>query len=149
MIYIGSDHGGFELKEYIKKLLSRLGYAFTDLGAYSFNPDDDFPDFSFAVAKRVATEKRAKGILVCRSGQGACIAANKVNGARATQGWDQESAKRSRNDDNSNILCLGGDFLKRKEVESLVSTWLKTPFAGLTRYKRRLKKIEHYEKHSR
>ena len=146
MLYIAADHGGFALKEEIKKYLSRLGVSYEDLGAHSFIPTDDYPDVSFALAKKVASQKNAKGVLVCRSGQGACIAANKVRGIRATQSWNQESAKRSRNDDNSNIICLGGDFLTSKEMQSIIKTWLMTPFAKLPRYKRRLKKIADYEK---
>lgn len=149
MIYIGADHGGFELKEQIKKFLARSGHAFIDLGAHEYSVTDDYPDFSFLLAERVGKEKNAKGILLCRSGQGACVAANKVVGVRATQSWNTETARRSRTDDDSNILCLGADFLSQKEVQSIITAWIKTPFSKLTRHKRRIDKIIHYEKHSR
>ncbi|MDP2630625.1 MAG: RpiB/LacA/LacB family sugar-phosphate isomerase [Candidatus Uhrbacteria bacterium] len=149
MLYIAADHGGFELKEHIKKFLARTGHPLTDVGAHSYVATDDYPDFSFALAEKVAKGKNAKGILLCRSGQGSCIAANKVPGIRAAQSWNAESARRSRTDDNSNILCLGGDFLSQKEVESIISTWLKTPFSKAARHTRRIKKITQYEKNSR
>lgn len=149
MIYIAADHGGFTLKELIKKFLTRSGYKVTDLGAHKYTATDDYPDFSFALAEKVSKNKNAKGILLCRSGQGACIAANKVPGVRASQSWNVETARRSRADDDSNVLCLGADFLSRKEVETIVMAWLKTPFSKLTRHKRRIKKITQYEKYSR
>lgn len=149
MLYIAADHGGFELKEHIKKFLARTGHPVTDVGAYSYVSTDDYPDFSFALAEKVAKNKKAKGILLCRSGQGACIAANKVAGIRAAQSWSAETARRSRTDDNSNVLCLGGDFLSKKEVQSIISTWLKTSFSKLPRHKRRIAKITQYEKNSR
>ncbi len=148
MIYIGADHGGFALKELIKKFLTRSKYTFIDLGAHEYSADDDYPDFSFALAKEVAEHKNAKGILLCRSGQGACIAANKIIGIRAAQSWNVESAQRSRADDDSNVLCLGADFLSQKEVETIITAWIKTPFSKLARHKRRIKKIALYEKNS-
>ncbi|MBI4599441.1 RpiB/LacA/LacB family sugar-phosphate isomerase [Candidatus Uhrbacteria bacterium] len=149
MIYIAADHGGFELKEQIKKFLARTGHKAIDLGAHEYTATDDYPDFSFSLAEKVAKNKNAKGILLCRSGQGACIAANKVPGIRASQGWNVASACRSRADDNGNVLCLGADFLSQKETLSIVTAWLKTPFSKLARHKRRIKKISQYEKHTR
>ena len=149
MLFIASDHGGFVLKERIEKFLTVRGHKVVDLGALEYTADDDYPDFSFALANVVSENKNAKGILLCRSGQGACIAANKVMGIRATLSWNVETARRSRTDDDSNVLCLGADFLSQKEVEDIVTAWLKTPFSKLARHKRRIKKITLYEKNSR
>ncbi len=148
MLYIGADHGGFELKEQIKKFLARSGHKIIDVGAYTFNAEDDYPDFSFALAEKVAKSKNSKGILLCRSGHGACIAANKVPGIRAAQSWNKESACRARSDDDSNVLCLGADLLSLKEIQPIISAWLKTPFSKAPRHKRRIKKITQYEKNS-
>ena len=144
-IFLGSDHGGFTLKEHIKSFLEKRGYAVLDIGAYSYKKTDDYPDFAIPLAEHVAAVKDSFGILLCKSGQGACVAANKVRGARATQSWNEASACASRRDDDSNILCLGSDFLTKKTAETIIQAWLATPFSGLSRHSRRIKKITVYE----
>ncbi len=144
MIYIGADHAGYNLKEEIKKYLDELGYQSEDLGNKELDPQDDYPDFAFEVAKKVA-ETGEKGILICGTGIGSCIAANKIKGARAAQAWDEFTAAQSREHNNSNILCLGGRVLDAETAKKIVRIWLETEFSGEERHMRRLKKIEMWE----
>ncbi|MBI2564737.1 RpiB/LacA/LacB family sugar-phosphate isomerase [Candidatus Woesearchaeota archaeon] len=151
IIYIGADHAGFELKESLKKYLSKLGYKIKDLGNTKFDPKDDYPDFAFSVAKQ-ASKTKSKGILVCGSAEGVCIAANKVKGVRAVPVWTVSIAKLSRKHNDANVLCLaGGGMLEKgkglsnKLAEKIVLTWLRTPFSKEKRHVRRLKKIKKYE----
>lgn len=142
MVYIGADHAGFEMKEQIKKFLSVSGAPFVDLGALAFDKNDDYPDFAHAVAKAVSKKRNSRGILVCGSGQGVCIAANKIKGARAALAWSVATARASRIDDDANILCLSARYLKLPMIRSIIAAWLETPFSGHLRHKRRLRKIE-------
>ena len=143
-IYIGSDHGGFKLK---KELISYLQKKFTiiDVGPHTLNPQDDYPDYVIPLAEKVS-KSRNLGIVICRNGQGVCIAANKVKGIRAVTGFSQKEAKKTRLDDNANVLALPADYLTQKEAKKIVMVWLKTSFSNATRHKRRLKKISKYEK---
>src|SRR3989339_1180685 len=102
-IYLGADHNGFAIKEYIQDYLEAKGYKVEDLGNVKLNPRDDYPDYAKAVAKKVQKNQDALGILFCGSGQGMCITANKFKGVRATLAWSAGVAKKSRHDDNSNI----------------------------------------------
>lgn len=145
-IYIGADHAGWELKEALEEYLQEKNYTVVDMGNENLVNDDDYPDFGYAVAKRVATDANAHGIVICGNAQGICIVANKVKGVRAATGFDQEVAKSSREDDNSNILCLPGRHLNKKEAIQIVDTWLTTEFGGADRHVRRLKKVEEIEK---
>ncbi len=143
MIYLGSDHGGYALKEDLKKFLKKEKINFTDLGPSSLNPKDDYPRFSEKVARAVQKDlKNNKGILICRSGQGVCIAANKFAGIRAALSWNELLAKASRNDDNVNILCLPSDYISAEVAEDITKIWLITPFSGEDRHQRRLAEIE-------
>lgn len=144
-IYLGADHGGFKLKEKIKTWLTEWGFEFEDLGAHSLVEGDDYPDYAFPVAKKVASEPGSLGILACRSGQGECVAANKVKGARAGVAWSQESAQASRNDDDVNILCLAADHVGMAEQQKIIRVFLSTPFAAEERFKRRIDKIKQLE----
>jgi len=153
-VYLGADHAGFELKEKLKDYLHRKGYAVHDFGAFTYDKDDDYPDFAIPVAE-MAVSKKGKGILVCGSAEGICIAANKVKGARAVAVWDKTSAKLSRSHNDANILCLAGGKTKQNvqgigisfsKAKELVDAWLKTPFSGEKRHVRRLLKLHHYEK---
>jgi ribose 5-phosphate isomerase B len=141
-IYLGADHAGFTRKEAIKKTLDNNGYDVIDLGNDHFDQEDDYPDFALAVAQKIAGEPGNFGILVCSSGQGMCIAANKITGIRAALGYNIESATSSRRDDDTNILCLPGSALSDKEINDIVMSWLKTEFASDERFVRRIKKIE-------
>ncbi len=141
MIYIGADHGGFELKEYIKKFLKKELISFQELGANISDSSDDYPLIAEKVARAVGKKKNALGIILCKSGQGVCIAANKIHGIRAALCWNTASAKSSRNDDNANILCLPAQFLTPQQTISIIKKWLATPFSKEPRHKRRVAQI--------
>lgn len=146
MIYIGADHGGYKLKELLKKFLSKQGFEFKDLGANKFKDGDDYPDYASKVAKAVSKNPLINlGILICRSGQGVCIVANKFNGVRAALVWNEQESKMSRNDDMSNILCLPSDYINTKLTEKIVKIWLNTPYSNESRHVRRVKKINNLE----
>lgn len=145
MIYIASDHGGFKLKEHLKKTLGKK-FQFTDLGPFKLDKNDDYPDYAKKVAGKVATDPRGtKGILACRSGQGVAQVANKYKRVRAAVAWDTREAKESRIDGNSNVLCLPGDRLSNAEGIAIVKAFLTTPFSKKSRHVRRLKKIDKIE----
>ncbi len=144
MLYIASDHAGFQLKEQIDDYLESLGYKFEDLGAYENNPQDDYPDFALAVAKKVASEG-GEGILICGTGQGVCMAANKIKGIRAVLAHDEFNAKTAREHLDSNILCLGGRVLDLETAKKIVKIWMETGFSGDERHERRLGKVEEME----
>ena len=153
MIYLGADHAGFTLKEKVKKELQKK-YEVKDFGAYTLQKDDDYPDYAFPVAKAVASSKgKAKGILFCGSAEGICIAANKIKGIKAVPVWNKEIAKRSREHNDANVLCLAGGKTKSPmkgisfaQAKKIIDIWLKTPFSGEERHIRRLRKIERKEK---
>lgn len=144
-VYVGADHAGFKLKEYLKKFLNSKKYEVKDEGNTRLDPKDDYPDFASKVAKKVANSKD-KGIIVCGSAEGICIAANKVKGIRAVPVWTLKNAKLSREHNDANVLCLSGWELGQKKAEKITLTWLSTPFSGEPRHKRRIKKISEMEK---
>ncbi|MFH0907116.1 MAG: ribose 5-phosphate isomerase B [bacterium] len=144
MIYLGADHAGFHLKEELKKYLDELGYEYEDLGNKEPDSQDDYPDFALAVAEKVAKTK-GQGILVCATGIGMCITANKVNGVRAAVVWDEFTALQSREHNNTNVLCLAGKVLDLETAKKITAIWLKAEFTGEERHVRRLKKIEDSE----
>lgn len=146
MIYLGADHAGFELKEAIKRHLSEQKVDFEDLGAAQINPADDYPDYAAIVAQRVAERPENRGILICGSGQGVCIAANKFSGVRAALAWNTESARLARHDDDANILCLAGRLIDEKIALEIVDVFLETQFDDAERRVRRINKIKSYEK---
>ena len=139
MLYIGADHGGLKLKELLKRHFDSNKIKYTDLGTYSEEPVD-YPDIAFKVAKAVAKEK-AKGILICGTGTGMCIAANKVKGIRAVVAYDKYSAEMSRLHNDANVLCLRGRKVNFKNQLKIAGIWLKTKFSGETRHKKRIAKI--------
>ncbi len=146
MIYLSADHRGFEAKNQILSLLQQKSLEVKDLGPYSLDPDDDYPDFAFLLGETVTNNPGSYGIIICGSGIGVCIASNKVKGIRAGYCESVEHAVKAREDDDTNILVLDTisfDFEKDKEI---VLTWLKTPFSGEERHIRRLGKISKYEK---
>ncbi|MBI2572279.1 RpiB/LacA/LacB family sugar-phosphate isomerase [Candidatus Woesearchaeota archaeon] len=150
-IFIGADHAGFALKEKVKKWLVTQKIAFEDCGDLVFNPDDDYPDFAAAVAHRVVKEKSI-GIVFCGSAEGVCIAANKINGARAVNPHGIIQTKLARVHEDANVLCLaGGQSLKPQPAVSfqlatkMITIFLKTPFSNLARHKRRIAKIHKLE----
>ncbi len=147
MIYIASDHAGFEIKEYLKKELAKRGILCKDFGAFSYKKTDDYPDFIIPLAQAVGKDpKNNRGIILGWSGQGEQIAANKVSGVRAAlyYGGDHKIIELSRTHNNSNILSLGGGFVSKRIALTAVLLWLETPFSNIARHQRRIKKIDRY-----
>lgn len=140
-IYIGSDHNGFHLKEKLFAYLAKRDYEVEDVGGRELDPDDDFPQFAQMAALKVIGDdgNDPRAILICGGGQGMCMAANRFKGIRASVIWDAYEAKMTRNDNDSNILCLPARILENDEKawEGIVETWINTPFAGAPRFKRR------------
>jgi ribose 5-phosphate isomerase B len=139
-IAIGSDHAGFKLKEEIKKHLAKQKIEVADLGTNS-EEAVDYPDFAFPVAEAVSSKKADRGILICGSGVGMVVAANKVKGIRAVNAYDENTAKQSREHGDCNVLCLAGRKLSTDQALKIVDIWLKTPFSGDERHIRRIGKI--------
>lgn len=150
-IAIGADHGGFQLKQEIISLLKNNRHTVTDVGTYNDKPSD-YPDFALAVADQIIRKKAVRGIIVCGSGVGACIAANKVPGIRASVCHDTFSARQGVEDDHMNVLCLGARVIGPNLAEEIVAAFLSASFSNAPRHKRRLKKVQEIEKrfcHSR
>lgn len=144
-IGIAADHGGFELKEYIKKMLDEAGYKVKDFGNNQYQGDDDYPDYVVPMAKEIADGKLDRGIAVCGSGVGACIAINKLPGVRACLISDPFSAHQGVEDDNMNIICLGGRIVGNSLAWELIKIFLTAQFSGAERHLRRLGKIAELE----
>ena len=139
-VAIGADHGGFMLKSELVKQLSEK-YDTLDLGAQTFNTDDDYPDFAEAVALAVVSGQAQRGILICGSGVGACVAANKLPGIRACLCHDIYSARQGVEHDDMNVLCLGARVIGIELARELVTTFLDARFSGEERHQRRLQKV--------
>jgi len=143
-IAIASDHAGFELKEKIKKFLDDLGYEYKDFGTDS-NESVDYPDYALKVAENVAKKEYDRGILICGSGIGMCMTANKVPGIRAALCHNVETAKLSREHNDANVLTFGSRMIDEKTAKDMVKVWLKTEFLG-DRHLRRVNKMKDIEK---
>lgn len=144
-IFLGADHNGFELKNRLKEYLAAQGHEVIDEGDAQLDSNDDFPQYAGRVvsAMLASDEKEPKGILVCGSGQGMCMAANRFKGIRASLAWNESEAKAARNDDDSNVLCLAArEQIDYDEVLSIVNVWLKTPFTGAERFVRRIRQMD-------
>jgi ribose 5-phosphate isomerase B len=142
-IAIGSDHRGFDAKYRIARLLRDLKHEVIDVGPEG-NTSVDYPDFAFQVAQNVGTGRAERGILICGTGIGMCIAANKVAGVRAAPCHDSITAEMSRRHNDANVLCLSADLLGEELIERMVKLWLETPFEG-GRHARRVAKIIQFE----
>lgn len=146
MLYLGADHRGFKLKESLKEFLAHKTIAFHDLGNSHYHKTDDYTDIAYVVAKHVAKKPDAnRGILICGSGIGICIAANKVRNIRAGLATSPRIAKKGREDDDMNILCLSSDSTQPIAAQKIISAWLSAKFAKKSRYVRRVKEIEGIE----
>jgi ribose 5-phosphate isomerase B len=143
-IFIGADHQGFSLRNELIDMLTRSGYEVVDEGDKELNPDDDFPQFAARTSRALlaSNDKDDKAILICGSGQGMAMAANRFSGIRASLVFDAQSAHDARNDDDSNVLCLPASILKTERAKAIVHTWLTTPFAAASRYQRRIKELD-------
>ncbi|GIV65683.1 MAG: hypothetical protein KatS3mg047_0076 [Bellilinea sp.] len=144
VIAIGADHGGFELKEVLKKDLSEWGYSILDVGTNS-KEAVDYPDFAHAVADQVASGKAWRGVMIDGAGIGSCMVANKVPGVRAALAYDLSSAINSREHNDANVLTLGAGLIGINLARQILKTWLETAFAG-GRHNRRVEKIIAIEK---
>ena len=138
---LGADHGGFELKQELLPFLRALGHRIYDVGAHTLDPLDDFPDFARAVAERVSGGQAWRGIVVCGSGVGACVAANKVPGVRASVCHDDYSARQGVEHDDMNVLCLGARIISTELAKKLVIEFLDARLLPDEKYHRRLNKV--------
>lgn len=145
-IYIGADHQGFRLKEDLEVYLRSAGYEVEDEGSEKLDPEDDFPVFAARVVSKILSsdDPEPRGILLCGSGQGMAMAANRFGGIRAAVIWDKEEARLARNDDDSNVLALPARLLDadKQKAYDIVETWLKTPFEKITRRTRRIAEMD-------
>ncbi len=146
VIYIGADHRGFKIKQELVAMLKYGGYEVADMGNAVYDESDDYPDFAARVAEKVSRDsENAKGILVCGSGVGVCVVANKFINVRAALVGSSDQAFDSKNDDNANILCLGSNYIDAEQAKKIVLAWTQTPFSEEARHVRRLQKIEKIE----
>lgn len=146
MIYLGADHRGYKLKEKLKDYLSALGRELEDMGAHKYDEDDDYPDFAKPVAEKVAKDpENNHGILLCGSGIGMDIVANRYKGVRCALVSTVDLAAHARRNDNCNVLSLAADILEEKKMKKMVKTFLETEFSEEEKYVRRLGKIEEIE----
>jgi ribose 5-phosphate isomerase B len=143
-VFLGADHNGFKQKEALEAYLKKAGYEVADDGGEA-SPEDDFPVFAQKVVSDMLAsgDSEPRGILICGSGQGMCMAANRFKGIRATLGYDHESVRSARNDDNSNVLCLPSKIADDKGNE-LVDLFLNTPFANAPRFVRRIREMDEF-----
>lgn len=146
IIPIASDHAGYKAKEQVKKVLEELGHMPVDFGTHDEH-SVDYPDYAKMVASAISDKEFEKGILVCGSGQGMCISANKFSGVRAALAWLPEIADLSVKHNNANVLCLPGRFITEEELANIVKTWIVSEFEG-GRHERRVNKIQQKDKDS-
>ncbi len=142
-IYIGSDHAGFAVKDFVKELFEKRGYEVEDLGTYS-SERVDYPDFAAKVARAVAAEPGSQGVLICGTGIGMSIAANKIKGIRAAEVHDYYTAQMARAHNDANVLCFGERVVGKGVIESIVDAWCTTEFEG-GRHRGRVEKIMQLE----
>jgi ribose 5-phosphate isomerase B len=140
-ILFGADHGGFALKQELAAHLRGAGHDIVDLGAHEYDSGDDYPDFALAVARAVAAGQGERGVIVCGSGVGACVAANKVRGVRAALCHDTYSAHQGVEHDDLNVLCLGGRIIGGALAREVVDAFVGAQFTGEERHRRRLQKV--------
>jgi ribose 5-phosphate isomerase B len=145
---LAADHGGYELKQQLVSLLREAGHHVVDFGNHSFQPDDDYPDFVIPLARAVAAGKMDRGIALCGSGVGVCVTANKIAGVRACLIHETYAAHQGVEDDDLNLICLGGQTVGLAEACELVRTFLTASFKGEERFRRRLAKVAELETYS-
>ncbi len=138
---LGADHGGFELKQQLLPFLRKLGYDIHDVGAHTLDPLDDFPDFARAAAESVASGQAWRGIIICGSGVGASVAANKVPGVRASVCHDEYSSRQGVEHDDMNVLCLGARIISTEQAKKFVAEFLDARLLPDEKYRRRLSKV--------
>ncbi len=143
-VFVGADHAGFNLKSVVMAHLSKRHIDVEDDGDKQLDPADDYPQFAYMVATKVlgSEDDDPRGILLCGSGQGMCIAANRVRGIRAALCWSEDIARETRGDNDSNVLCIPARTLSEEEALKIIDVWLDTPFSGAARHVRRINEIE-------
>lgn len=143
-VFLGADHAGFQLKTVVAEHLTHTGHEVIDLGAKTLDEEDDYPRYAYAVASRILGEEddTALGVLICGSGQGMCMAANRVNGVRAALSWSPETAQAAREDDDANVLVLSARFTDTETAIAALDAWMKAEFKANPKYQRRLDELE-------
>lgn len=147
-IFIGADHRGYELKEKIAKWLFEMEHVYQDLGAITYNAKDDFPKYAEDVASLVAKTPGSRGVLLCGSGIGVEIVANKFDGVRAGIGKNVIQVEKGRSDDDMNVLVIASDFTTEKEAKAMLIAFLETKYSAKPRYERRLEEITRIEENN-
>jgi ribose 5-phosphate isomerase B len=147
-IYIGADHRGYELKEKIARWLFEMEHAYQDLGALSYDPDDDYPKYAEDVASLVAKNPGSRGILLCGSGVGVDVVANKFDGIRSSIGKNVLQIEAGRRDDDMNILVIAADYTSEKEAKAMLIAFLETRYTAKPRFERRLEEITRIEENN-
>jgi ribose 5-phosphate isomerase B len=145
-IYVGADHRGFRLHQSLIEYLQKAGYEVTDDSDTHLDPNDDYPVVAQRLTNHLLTsdDHDARGILLCGSGQGICMAANRIKGIRAMLGYDKEAVRAGRRDDDANVLCLPANVLQYDAAVNLVETFLNTPFLPEPRYIRRKQEMDNF-----
>jgi ribose 5-phosphate isomerase B len=145
-IYVGADHRGFKAKSIVIDYLKNKGFSISDVSEKDYNPEDDFPIIAIKATNKVLSTdaKESRAILICGSGQGMVMAANRVKGIRAGLGWSVEAARGIRNDEDANVLAIPSEVFDKNKQEGLniIDTFLNTPFAGAARYNRRNQELD-------
>lgn len=141
-VYLATDHAGFEFKERLKTFLQEKGYEVEDCGAFSFDKNDDYPDFISVAAKKVSENKNSFGIVLGKSGAGECIVANKIKGIRSFLAVSDKNVRLAREHNDANILSLGSEIVSEDKAKELVELFLNTPFLNEERHVRRIEKIK-------
>ena len=143
-VFVGSDHNGFTIKAKLVSYLQKQGHEVVDDSIGALNPDDDYPVFARKVTADMlaSSDPETRGILICGSGQGMCMAANRFRGIRACLGYDRESVRAARNDDDANVLCVAVRSLESPGGYNLVDTFFRTPFAAAPRFTRRIQEMD-------
>ncbi|HEU4995956.1 MAG TPA: RpiB/LacA/LacB family sugar-phosphate isomerase [Gemmatimonadaceae bacterium] len=146
IVATGTDHAGLPLKERVVETIRACGHEILDLGAYELDPNDDYPDFAAAVADSLVGGRAERGVILCGSGVGASVAANKVAGIRAALCHDTFSARQGVEDDAMNVLCLGARIIGPSLAAEVVQSFLRASFSGAERHRRRVSKIQEIER---
>lgn len=141
-VLIGADHGGFEMKKFLKRVLEEEGYEVVDVGNQQQEDEDDYVDFGKVLAKELVNKPEDRGILLCRNGMGMTIIANRYKGIRCGLGFDEEAVRRGRADDNINVLALPADYIDNDKAKRLVDIFLSEKFTYKDKYVRRIRKLD-------
>ncbi len=143
MIYIASDHAGYELKKQLTQYVTQeLKQKIQDMGPSKYDENDDYPDYVKPVANKVLADPQGMGVLICGSGQGVCMVANRIKGIRAALAYSLESAESARKEDDANILCLAGRVLSREHANAILKKFIETKFDAREKRVRRVEKID-------